>query len=245
LVGEFDSSGAIVSSFHYAAQSHSPDLMIKGSNKYYFVKDHLGSVRLVVNSSTGAIDQRIDYDEFGQVLNDSNPSFQPFGFAGGLYDPDTRLVQFGARSYDPETGRWTSKDPIRFQGGDTNLYLYSNQDPVNFIDTNGEFAIALVPVFMPAIVNVAIGVASGVTAGYLISELINVFSRQDKRLSQHEIDKLKEAGVDPEELKKNLGKSKSDLFKRPSGDICVKPKDGSGPGEDVGLNIKDLIGIKR
>lgn len=39
------------------------------------------------------------------TLLDTKPGFQPFGFAGGLYDRDTRLVPFGARDYDPETGR--------------------------------------------------------------------------------------------------------------------------------------------
>lgn len=41
------------------------------------------------------------------------------------------------RHYDPETGRWLSKDPIRFNGGDTNLYGYVLQDPVNLIDPTG------------------------------------------------------------------------------------------------------------
>jgi len=35
----------------------------------------------------------------------TSTGFQPFGFAGGLYDRDTNLVRFGARDYDPETGR--------------------------------------------------------------------------------------------------------------------------------------------
>lgn len=62
--------------------------------------------------------------------------FQPFGFAGGLYDRDTGLVRFGARDYDPETGRWTAKDPIRFQGS-INLYSYGFNDPVNLVDMSG------------------------------------------------------------------------------------------------------------
>ena len=74
------------------------------------------------------------------VLQDSNPGFQPFGFAGGLFDTDTGLVRFGARDYDARTGRWTSKDPIRFGGGDSNLFGYVLGDPVNFIDPTGEFA---------------------------------------------------------------------------------------------------------
>ena len=104
------------------------------------VTDQLGSPRLVVNVATGAIAQRIDYDEFGQVLSDSNPGFQPFGFAGGLYDRDTQLVRFGARDYDAETGRWTAKDPIGFGGGDGNLYRYANSDPINGNDPLGLYS---------------------------------------------------------------------------------------------------------
>ena len=60
-----------------------------------------------------------------------------FGFAGGLYDPDTKLVHFGYREYDPEIGRWLSKDPLLFGGGDSNLYGYVLQDPVNLVDPWG------------------------------------------------------------------------------------------------------------
>ena len=77
------------------------------------------------------------YDTYGQDIFDDNPGFQPFGFAGGLYDPETRLTRFGARDYDAETGRWTAKDPIRFASGDTNLYGYVLNDPVNWIDPTG------------------------------------------------------------------------------------------------------------
>jgi len=71
------------------------------------------------------------------VVSDTSPGFQPFGFAGGLYDPLTGLVRFGARDYDAETGRWTAKDPIRFDGGDGNLYAYVGNDPVNRVDPSG------------------------------------------------------------------------------------------------------------
>ena len=60
-----------------------------------------------------------------------------FGFAGGLYDQDTKLTRFGYRDYDAETGKWTAKDPIRFNGGDVNLYGYVLGDPVNFVDPEG------------------------------------------------------------------------------------------------------------
>jgi hypothetical protein len=47
------------------------------------------------------------------------------------------LVRFGSRDYDPNVGRWTSKDPLKFQGGQINVYIYANNDPVNMIDLDG------------------------------------------------------------------------------------------------------------
>jgi RHS repeat-associated protein len=137
-VAEFDGTGTVVARFVYAEGVNVPDLMIKGGATYRIVIDAIGSVRLVVHAATGAVAQRIDYEEFGRVLLDTNPGFQPFGFAGGLYDPDTGLVRFGARDYDPEVGRWTAKDPLLFDGGDTNLYTYAGNDPVNNQDPRGE-----------------------------------------------------------------------------------------------------------
>jgi len=84
----------------------------------------------------------MEYDEFGNVLLDTSVGFQPFGYAGGLYDTDSKLVHFGAREYDASVGRWLSKDPILFAGGDTNLYGYVLQDPVNFIDPDGKKSLA-------------------------------------------------------------------------------------------------------
>lgn len=137
LVAQLDGSNQIVSQFVYGTGRTSPDVMIRGGVTYRIFSDHLGSPRLVVNSSTGAIVQRMDYDEFGNVLNDTNPGFQPFGFTGGLYDTDTKLVRFGARDYDPIPGRWTAKDPTLFAAGDTNLYGYVLNDPINWIDPSG------------------------------------------------------------------------------------------------------------
>ena len=99
--------------------------------------DHLGNVNQVVNTQTGQVVQQVSYDEFGNVLFDSNPDFTPFGFAGGLYDSQSKLVRFGAREYDSGVGRWTTKDPIGFNGRDRNLYAYCISDPVNLIDPTG------------------------------------------------------------------------------------------------------------
>lgn len=135
-IAELDVSGKVVSRFIYASRNNVPDYMIKGGNSYRIISDQLGSPRLVVNTITGEISQRIEYDEFGNVIQDTNPGFQPFGFAAGLYDHQIKLLRFGARDYDPETGRWTTKDPLGFFGG-LNFYEYAYGDPINLMDFNG------------------------------------------------------------------------------------------------------------
>ena len=142
IVAELDGVGSLVSRFVYSTKANVPDYMVKGGVTYRIISDHLGSPQLVVNTADGSIAQQLAYDEFGNVLTDTNPGFQPFGFAGGLYDLDTGLVRFGARDYDAETGRWTTKDPIRFGGGDTNLYGYVLNDPLNFKDPLGLHSLA-------------------------------------------------------------------------------------------------------
>ncbi len=137
LVAELDGQGQLVSRFVYGGRSNVPEYMTKGGQTYRLVTDQLGSVRLVVEVQSGAIIQRIDYDEFGRVSLNTSPGFQPFGYAGGLYDDDTKLVAFRARDYDPETGRWTNRDPLLFSGGDPNLYRYASGDPINRIDPSG------------------------------------------------------------------------------------------------------------
>ena len=144
VVAELEASGSVRSRFVYGTRPNIPDYMIRGGIAYKFVVDHLGSPRVILNTSTGAATQIMGYDEFGRVLSDTNPGFQPFGFAGGLYDPTTGLVRFGSRDYDPQPGRWTTKDPIGFGGGDPNLYAYALNNPLNYIDRDGRNSAVLV-----------------------------------------------------------------------------------------------------
>jgi RHS repeat-associated protein len=145
IVAQLNGSNTLVSQFIYASGATSPDYMVSRGVTYRIFSDQLGSPRLVVNTSTGAIAEQITYDEFGNVISDTNPGLQPFGFAGGLYDQDTKLVRFGARDYDLNTGRWTAKDPILFVSGDTNLYGYVLNNPVNMTDVSGLVTPPLVP----------------------------------------------------------------------------------------------------
>jgi RHS repeat-associated protein len=92
----------------------------------------------LVADETGNVVKRIAYDAFGNIVLDTNPLFDiPFGFGGGFYDKDTGLSRFGYRDYNPATGRWTAKDPILFEGGNTDLYGYCLNDPINAVDPIG------------------------------------------------------------------------------------------------------------
>jgi RHS repeat-associated protein len=139
-VAELDGAGNVLSRFVYATRGNVPDYMVKNGVVYRIISDHLGSPRVIVDAWSGEIVQKMSFDEFGNILEDSNPGFQPFGFGGGLYDSLTNKIRFYARDYDPVTGRWIAKDAIWFSGGDVNLYRYVFNDPVNFIDPFGKNA---------------------------------------------------------------------------------------------------------
>jgi RHS repeat-associated protein len=121
----------------YGPTSRTPVAVVKGGITYKVISDpDLGSIRYVVDVGNGTIVQEMAYDAYGNIMKNSNPDFQPLGFAGGLMDKDTRLVRFGARDYDPTIGRWTTKDPIGFEGGN-NFYEYGRSNPVAHIDPSG------------------------------------------------------------------------------------------------------------
>ena len=123
--------------FMYRQELNVPELMFKGGRTYRLIKDQLGSVRLVVDTGDGTIVQEMRYDAWGNVVLDTNPGFQPFGFAGGLYDPQTRLVRFGARDYDASIGRWMGKDPLPLWAAGPNSFWYANGAPTTATDPSG------------------------------------------------------------------------------------------------------------
>ena len=144
-IAELDGLGRVVRRFVYAGKGHVPAYMTEIDpdtqaviGTYRIVSDHLGSPRLVVEVDTGAVMQRMDFDAWGNVLTDTNPGFQPFGFAGGVFDLDTKLVRLGARDYAPAQARWINKDPTGFKFFGLNLYVYLNNNPLNGIDISGE-----------------------------------------------------------------------------------------------------------
>jgi RHS repeat-associated protein len=113
----------------------------RGGARFRVGSDQVGSPRVVVDAA-GAVVKQLDRDTWGRVLADSAPSFElPIGYAGGLADPWTGLVRMGARDYDPETGRWTSRDPSFYQGSADGLFVYANNAPSDRRDPSGLWSV--------------------------------------------------------------------------------------------------------
>lgn len=165
IIGTADESGELIARFVYGSRGHVPDYIITNTAEYMIVSNHLGSPVQVIDVNSGAVAQEIKYNRWGEIIADTNPGFQPFGFAGCLYDQDTKLCRFGVRDYDASIGRWLSKDPILFNGEDANLYGYVLQDPVNLIDPKGTNPLLYVP-----IVTGTVGAIIGGFSGAILSD---------------------------------------------------------------------------
>lgn len=116
---------------------------------HYYVKDHLGSVR-VVQGEEGTVEQVNHYYPYGNTFgpyngNDVNPTLQQYKFNGKELDPihGLGLYDYGARMYDPLTGRWTSVDPMAEKYYHLSPYAMCGNNPINLVDMDGmkiEFA---------------------------------------------------------------------------------------------------------
>ncbi|MRS05091.1 hypothetical protein EG832_18040, partial [bacterium] len=166
ILMEYDGSGSLITKYTHGPGIDEPLAVEQGANKYYYRADGLGSIVAITNAA-GATVKTYAYDSFGRITQ-SGSIDQPYTYTGREYDTETGLYYYRARYYDPKAGRFITRDPISFAGGDVNLYAYVRNNPVNFTDPNGLFAQAIViPLIPPAIVALgkAVAVVGGVIAG--------------------------------------------------------------------------------
>ncbi len=98
----------------------------------------MGSVRQLVNPA-GTVTQARNFEPFGKSLSTAGNPLTKYGFTAEWTDP-TNLIYLRARYYDPATGRFLSKDPVRgliAHPSTLNLYSYAVNNPINFIDPSG------------------------------------------------------------------------------------------------------------
>jgi RHS repeat-associated protein len=112
-----------------------------GATKFYYTKDHLGSIREVMGAN-GTVVSSSRYDAWGVRTTVGAQDAASFGFTGHLEHKELGLVFTLYRAYDPVTGRWLSRDPIGEDGG-INLYGYVSNSPIIYYDPKGEIAFLL------------------------------------------------------------------------------------------------------
>jgi RHS repeat-associated protein len=116
--------------------------------KLYFIHtDHLNTPRLIADDQQRTVWRWDNTDPFGGNPSDENPSglgtFEfDLGFPGQRRDRETGLWYNGQRDgYNPATGTYTQPEPIGLEG-DINLYRYARNNPLTFVDPNGQNPIA-------------------------------------------------------------------------------------------------------
>jgi RHS repeat-associated protein len=108
------------------------------AERLYYVHDGLGSVRQLVDT-TAQIETNYAYDPFGVPLL-GGEVYNPFQYTGEAWDAEVGLLYLRARYYQPEVGRFITKDPW---AGDSdrpatlNSYAYGLNNAVNLMDRSG------------------------------------------------------------------------------------------------------------
>jgi RHS repeat-associated protein len=130
-----------------------------GGNQYCYHSDAIGNT-VAVSDPTGSLVNRYSYSPFGIELLRAEQFSQPFRYVGayGVMTEPSGLLYMRARYYDPDTGRFLSEDPLGLEGG-VNLYVYAGNNPVMFVDPEGEF--------WAQIIGGVIGAVAGGVSAYL------------------------------------------------------------------------------
>jgi RHS repeat-associated protein len=137
VVGTYDGAGTLTARYlHGAGLTGRVDASGQVS---YFAFDALGNTSEITDAS-GAVLNQYAYQPFGERLAGQESIENPFQFVGehGVMHEGHDLLFMRARYYDPQTGRFTQRDPVGSVQG-PNLYDYASGDPLNRLDPSGTF----------------------------------------------------------------------------------------------------------
>ena len=111
---------------------------LSDSKYHYYLKDHQGNNRVVINQS-GTVEETNHYYPFGGVFANTGNT-QPYKYNGKEFDgkKGVNLYDYGARHYDAALGRFTTVDSLAEKHYSESLYTYCYSNPINCIEPNGK-----------------------------------------------------------------------------------------------------------
>ena len=132
--------------YHYEEFDEETKVFIEKKRKkrtYYYHRDHQGSITKLTDERS-IIVERFIYDAYGKIVHHKKgiETLNPYCYTGREFDASGSydIYYYRARYYDPNIGRFISKDPIEFLAGDFNFYRYVGGSPVNRTDPSGLMA---------------------------------------------------------------------------------------------------------
>ncbi len=142
VIEEVDNSGNVLARYvpNQSLGIDQPLAELRPGTTSYYEQDGLGSVT-TLSTAAGTLANTYTYDSFGNLTASTGSVTNPFQYTGRDYDPETGLRYYRARYYSPAFGRFVSEDPIGFDGGDSNLYRYVWNSPINFRDPFGMWGV--------------------------------------------------------------------------------------------------------
>ncbi len=108
----------------------------------FYTRDHLGSLRELVDAQQN-VRARYDYDPFGRVTKIAGDRDGLFLYTGHMWHAASGLYLTRFRAYNPDLGRWISRDPLQEYSG-LNFYVYVQNDSVGRVDPDGRLLIGAV-----------------------------------------------------------------------------------------------------
>ena len=156
----------------FAYDADGVPLTVRWNGSYYYYVTNIQGDVIGITDSTGLEVVAYTYDAWGNPLSTTGTmattlgTYNPLRYRGYVYDAETGLYYVSSRYYNPEIGRWINADDTAYLGADGtllsyNLFAYCKNNPVNFSDPTGEFALGVI------LGKAAIGAAVNVLTTYI------------------------------------------------------------------------------